>query len=571
MRELADLLDYVNLALYTGVAVVALSQWRRGRGKAALWTALAFGSLALVVDVGNIIEATLDDDTALAGVFRRIVIAGLALFPYFLYRFTTAFRPPPARLERSLALMTVIVVGWTFLLPTIPDAGESQTASFLAFVIAFMIHWTVLTVVVAWRLWNAGRGLPGVGRRRMRTFAFAATAITLALVVAAFAPDDEAWAAAVSGGLATVSALAFLLALAPPTWLRYAWRRAEQVQVQQTIAELMTATSEGDVLERVLPPMARMVGASGAKLRAPDGSILGEHGVRDGERIEIHLPSGGAVVVHTSAYAPYFGDDELATLRTLGALTELALDRSRLFSQERKAREVLERADELKTNFIALAAHELRNPVTVVHGLADTLDRLGPQLTEAQRVEMRGALREQTERLRLLIEQLLDLSRLDADAVAIAPERLRIRERMDAIVAFAAAGRREDVAVDVDEKLEATIDPQVLDRVVSNLVVNALRYGEAPVRVRAEQRDRHFRVTVEDSGPGVAPEFIPDLFERFTRSASTHATAGGTGLGLAIARSYARAHRGDLLYENAQPIGARFELVIPTGNGNNGK
>jgi signal transduction histidine kinase len=364
-----------------------------------------------------------------------------------------------------------------------------------------------------------------------------------------------------------LSALLFLLALAPPAPLRYMWRRTEAAEVQQTIWQLMTATTEDEVVDRVLPPMAAMVGAAGAKLRAADGTLLGEYGQRAGERVEIALPSGGAVVVHTSAYAPYFGDDELDTLRTVGTLAELALDRSRLFSQEREARQVLERADELKTNFIALAAHELRNPVTVVHGLVDTLDRLGDELTEDQRAEMRAALREQTNRLRLLIEQLLDLSRLDADAIAITPELVRVRERVRAIVDFAAPDRRGEVAVDVAEDLEAKVDPQVLDRVVSNLVVNALRHGRAPVTVRAEQRDRHFRVTVQDSGPGVAPEFIPDLFERFTRSRSSRENVSGTGLGLAIARSYARAHRGDLLYEQAKPTGARFELVIPNGNG----
>jgi signal transduction histidine kinase len=97
---------------------------------------------------------------------------------------------------------------------------------------------------------------------------------------------------------------------------------------------------------------------------------------------------------------------------------------------------------------------------------------------------------------------------------------------------------------------------------LSNLVVNALRYGETPVVVSAEQNDRHFRLTVEDSGEGVAPEFVPDLFERFSRSRGSE-TRTGTGLGLAIARSYAQAHRGDLVYERATPSGARFQLVLP--------
>jgi signal transduction histidine kinase len=81
--------------------------------------------------------------------------------------------------------------------------------------------------------------------------------------------------------------------------------------------------------------------------------------------------------------------------------------------------------------------------------------------------------------------------------------------------------------------------------------------------VTAECTDRHLRVAVEDRGEGVSPEFVPDLFERFSRSESSRAIAGGTGLGLAIARSYARAHDGELLYEAVQPHGARFRVVLP--------
>ena len=82
--------------------------------------------------------------------------------------------------------------------------------------------------------------------------------------------------------------------------------------------------------------------------------------------------------------------------------------------------------------------------------------------------------------------------------------------------------------------------------------------------VKAERTDRHLRVSVEDRGHGVSPAFIPDLFERFSRSDGSRASAPGTGLGLAIARSYARAHGGDLVYEDAVPSGARFRLMLPT-------
>ena len=94
-----------------------------------------------------------------------------------------------------------------------------------------------------------------------------------------------------------------------------------------------------------------------------------------------------------------------------------------------------------------------------------------------------------------------------------------------------------------------------------------MRYGSPPVNVDAVQHDRHLRVFVEDHGDGVPVQFVPQLFERFTRGGRER--VGGAGLGLAIARSYARAHDGDLVYEEAEPHGARFQLVLPVKNHGN--
>jgi signal transduction histidine kinase len=271
----------------------------------------------------------------------------------------------------------------------------------------------------------------------------------------------------------------------------------------------------------------------------------------------------GELLVWAGPYAPFFGSEELALLGSLAAMVGIALDRVRLFEQEHAARIELERANQVKTNFVALAAHELRTPVTTIHGFVQTLHHLGHRLSEDEREELRRALEQQTVRMALLVEQLLDLSRLDADAIEIHPQPLKVRERVEEIVRGAAGERAGSVQVDVPEELEASVDANAFERIVSNLVVNAFRYGRPPVVVRAEQTDHHFRVAVEDHGDGVAPEFVPDLFERFSRSERSRAIAGGTGLGLAIARAYARAHDGDLIYENAEPHGARFNLVLP--------
>ena len=122
------------------------------------------------------------------------------------------------------------------------------------------------------------------------------------------------------------------------------------------------------------------------------------------------------------------------------------------------------------------------------------------------------------------------------------------------------------IDLDVPPDLEAVADADAFDRIVSNLLTNAFRYGEAPVVVKAELRDRHFRLAVEDRGHGVAPEFVPQMFECFTRSEGSTGSVRGAGLGLSIAQSYAHAHGGDLIYRPAEPCGAHFELVLPRGN-----
>jgi signal transduction histidine kinase len=142
------------------------------------------------------------------------------------------------------------------------------------------------------------------------------------------------------------------------------------------------------------------------------------------------------------------------------------------------------------------------------------------------------------------------------------PERVNVRSQMEDIVR-AVAPDPESVEVDVSTDATATVDRNVLDRVIGNLITNAFRYGQPPVVITAERTDHHLRISVADHGRGVPAEFVPDLFERFSRSEGSRASAVGTGLGLAIARSYARAHGGDLVYEDVEPSGACFRLVLP--------
>ena len=577
MHNAVQFFHYLNLVAYVALGVVTILFWRRRRDLATRWAAIAFGSLGLLELLTLIPNHPGHPAERAVG---RLVIALLVVFPYFLFRFTNAFHTANRRLANALFLLSAILVVWTFALPKIPQQGEARSGLFEAFVIVFFVHWAVLSVVSAWTLWRAGREEPTVARRRMQFLALATGVLTLALLFAVFTTKQYSGLSLGSGILATASVLAFLLGFSPPQILRIWWRTPEQARVQQAIVSLLTfAESQEEVASRVLEPAAGIVGARAIAIRNNEGVVVAAWNVPDDawaslERgqalptlwddarvVELEVADGSSMVLWTSPYAPVFGDEELRVLETLGALIGLALDRVRLFQAERQARISLERADAVKTNFIALAAHELRTPMTTILGFVTTLHALDDRLDAEQRESVEAGLLQQTQRMANLVEQLLDLSRLDAEAIDITPERLDVRAHIEEIVDVAA-----DLAVvqiDVPAGTMADIDPHALDRIVTNLVTNAFRYGTPPVRVQAEQTDRHFRLTVEDEGDGVSSDFVPDLFERFTRGDGARVITAGTGLGLAIARSYARAHGGDLVYEDAEPHGARFRLILP--------
>ena len=260
-------------------------------------------------------------------------------------------------------------------------------------------------------------------------------------------------------------------------------------------------------------------------------------------------------VVHVGTLTPrLFTPDDVELLRVVSSRAAIAIDRALAYEQ------VL-RLTELQRDFVALAAHELRTPATTVYGLAATL--AARDLPPEQAAHLQQTLHEQAERMSLLVEQLLDMSRLDAASIRVSPEPLRLKAELERIVSAIAHGDERAVVIDAAATDTIVADRAVLERVIGNLVTNALRYGAPPIRIVARQDDTHLRLSVQDNGDGIDPEFVPSLFDRFQRSDKARQSGTGAGLGLSIARLYARAHGGDLVYD-PDADGARFDLVLPT-------
>jgi signal transduction histidine kinase len=244
---------------------------------------------------------------------------------------------------------------------------------------------------------------------------------------------------------------------------------------------------------------------------------------------------------------------EVDLLTTFGTLIAAFLERAIEHGE-------LRRLNELKSQFAALASHELRTPVAAIYGAVRTLDEREQELSPEQQAELRRMLSQQSKRLFELVENLLDLSRLEADSLRISPTEIEVRERLAEIVDAVFDGDRE-VRIEVPGGLRAVVDAQAFDRILSNLLANAVRHGAPPFFVSAVRTNGELSVTIEDRGSGVAEEFVGSLFERFTRGATP--SSEGAGLGLSIAQSYARAHGGTLTYEPAKPHGASFRVILP--------
>jgi signal transduction histidine kinase len=278
--------------------------------------------------------------------------------------------------------------------------------------------------------------------------------------------------------------------------------------------------------------------------------ILREKGIQSMLGVPLLVGDEAIGVMHVGSLVHRrFSDDNVELLQLVAQRVAIAIDRAQLHTQTRQF-------DQLKLNFVAIASHELRTPATSIYGALTTLvHRL--ELPQETREELVTMAYEQSDRMRRLIEQLLDLSRLDARAIRVVPRPIVLSSVLGEIVA-GAVPQGLPVDLDVATDLAVVADPLALERIVTNLLTNAVRHGAPPIRLTAHRNDSSLRVFVEDSGVGV-PESLRDrLFDRFSRSDS----GIGSGLGLAIARAYAQAMGGELFYRDGTP-GARFELIIP--------
>ena len=212
--------------------------------------------------------------------------------------------------------------------------------------------------------------------------------------------------------------------------------------------------------------------------------------------------------------------------------------------------------------FVADVSHELRTPLTTLTTAAGVLEAHAGGLDEAGARAARLLVHE-SRRLAVLVEELMEISRLDAGAAPLAPERVDVGRLVSSAVSSRPWGAPVEVAVDGGADLGADVDPRRVDTIVANLVGNAVEHGGPPVRVSVRAEGGDVLVRVSDGGPGIAPAHLGRIFDRFYKADPARPGGRGSGLGLAIARENARLHGGDVAVDSAPGAGAVFTLRLP--------
>ncbi|MBR0504618.1 MAG: HAMP domain-containing histidine kinase [Kiritimatiellae bacterium] len=223
-----------------------------------------------------------------------------------------------------------------------------------------------------------------------------------------------------------------------------------------------------------------------------------------------------------------------------------------------------------KTNFVSLVSHELNTPLTAIIPYADML-RKGQITVEEERQEAYDVIADESVRLKALVAELLDFSRLERRTKKFAMTDFDVAELIQSVVRLM-RGRFPDGAptVSAEAPLRVHADADAVKAILVNLLDNAAKYAPgAPVEVAAEKDEHGVRVEVRDRGPGLSSEGLRNVFTRFWRADdSTTASVGGFGLGLTIARSYAREMGGDLTCAARAEGGTVFTLALKeAGNG----
>ena len=315
------------------------------------------------------------------------------------------------------------------------------------------------------------------------------------------------------------------------------------------------------------------VGSPRAKIRAPHGSTPGASPkpptLRDALFVPIIVQQrvlGVLEVIGRPGGGRFTPDDE-RMLTTFADQVALAMERARLTEEATRAA-VLEQSDQLKSAMLAAVSHDLRTPLAAIKASASTLLDPGVDWPASTRTELLHGIEVETDRLTLMVSNLLDLSRIEGGALKPQRDWYDVRELVDDAVRQARrhAGDHQ-IVVEAPEDLPlAWLDYVEIGQVLANLLENAIKYSAEASRitVSVDVKGESLHIDVADEGIGIPPDRLPHIFDAFYR-AHERGPVAGSGIGLAICKGLVEAHGGSIFATSQVGQGTVMHVILPLG------
>ncbi len=225
------------------------------------------------------------------------------------------------------------------------------------------------------------------------------------------------------------------------------------------------------------------------------------------------------------------------------------------------------RLEEMRREFMANVSHALRTPITLIQGFSEAMIDIAD--SPEQQENFARTIFEEANRLKRLVEDLLELSRIDAGVISLEKELFNINDvfqEMKAKFEGTLKARRIDLEWEVDgDAQEIWVDRFRFEQILINLIDNAIRHtAGGKIRLLSRKNEQGIEIHVKDTGVGIAAEDLPNLFERFYRADKSRSReSGGTGLGLSIVKNLVEAHGGTITVESKPGSGTDFIMVFP--------
>ncbi len=327
-------------------------------------------------------------------------------------------------------------------------------------------------------------------------------------------------------------------------------------------------------IERVNPSFAHLIGKQPREMTGKEHDevirwVKPPHGMTLAQAIA----DGWPLTPHAALYVEGDLDRENSTRPVPVGITYAPLlsDRGRLVNIITTVRDItrFREADELKATFISVVSHELKTPVALIKGYVSTLRRDDAHWDKEIVNDSLQIIEEEADRLGEYIENLLDVTRLQANGFSLNMNDTQLAEIIKRVAErLQTQTSKHSIIVDIPQPLPVIVcDDTRINQVISNLVANAIKYApDGEIRIKAVQKEANIVVCVSDEGPGIDPNDAPYIFDRFYRAPDASRQTKGAGLGLFLAKAIVEAHGGRIWIDFEVGRGARICFCLPVSN-----